>query len=124
MISLKDGSLTALNKLKSLRAGLVKAERPEKPEPPRAKSAAGLTAGAPLPRAPRTRATPSSLRPKLVLASASPRRLALLEQVDITPDALRPATIDESVTKGGLTLAGCWMGIGNFIMYRLVNFKI
>src|SRR5678815_6106396 len=100
MISLKDGSLTALNKLKSLRAGLVKAERPAKPEPPRAKSAAGLTAGAPLPRAPRTRATPSSLRPKLVLASASPRRLALLEQVGITPDALRPATIDESVTKG------------------------
>ena len=99
MISLKDGSLTALNKLKSLRAGLVKAERPAKPEPPRAKSATGLTAGA-LPRAPRTRATPSSLRPKLVLASASPRRLALLEQVGITPDALRPATIDESVTKG------------------------
>ena len=21
-------------------------------------------------------------------------------------------------------LAGCWMGVGNFIMYRLVNFKI
>src|SRR4026209_1194556 len=100
MISLKDGSLIALNKLKSLRAGLVKAERPEKPEPPRAKSAAGLTGGAALPRAPRTRATPSSLRPKLVLASASPRRLALLEQVGITPDALRPATIDESVPQG------------------------
>jgi septum formation protein len=40
------------------------------------------------------------LRPKLVLASASPRRLALLEQAGITPEALRPATIDESVTKG------------------------
>ncbi|MGI8725530.1 MAG: Maf family nucleotide pyrophosphatase, partial [Methyloceanibacter sp.] len=41
-----------------------------------------------------------SLRPKLVLASASPRRLALLEQVGIIPDALRPASVDESVTKG------------------------
>jgi tight adherence protein B len=30
----------------------------------------------------------------------------------------------ESLTKVCLTIAGCWMGIGNFIMYRLVNFKI
>jgi septum formation protein len=42
----------------------------------------------------------SGLRPKLVLASASPRRLALLEQVGITPDALRPTTIDETARKG------------------------
>jgi septum formation protein len=48
----------------------------------------------------RTRAAPSRFRPKLVLASASPRRLQLLEQAGITPDALRPASIDESVTKG------------------------
>lgn len=34
-------------------------------------------------------------RPKLVLASASPRRLALLEQVGLRPDALLPTTIDE-----------------------------
>jgi septum formation protein len=34
-------------------------------------------------------------RPKLVLASASPRRLALLEQVGLRPEALIPATIDE-----------------------------
>lgn len=32
----------------------------------------------------------------LVLASASPRRLALLEQVGIEPAALRPASIDET----------------------------
>jgi tight adherence protein B len=31
---------------------------------------------------------------------------------------------NESLTKIVLALAGCWMGIGNFIMYRLVNFKI
>jgi len=35
----------------------------------------------------------------LVLASASPRRLALLEQVGIEPTALRPASIDETPKK-------------------------
>jgi tight adherence protein B len=30
----------------------------------------------------------------------------------------------ESITKVALGLACCWMGVGNFIMYRLVNFKI
>lgn len=39
-------------------------------------------------------------RPKLVLASGSPRRLSLLSQVGITPDALRPASIDETPRKG------------------------
>jgi septum formation protein len=36
----------------------------------------------------------------LVLASASPRRLDLLAQAGIVPDAVRPAHIDESVLKG------------------------
>lgn len=40
------------------------------------------------------------VRPKLVLASASPRRLALLDQVGIVPDLLRPAEIDESQNRG------------------------
>lgn len=35
-------------------------------------------------------------RLKLVLASASPRRLALLEQIGVKPDALLPATLDET----------------------------
>jgi septum formation protein len=35
-----------------------------------------------------------------VLASASPRRMMLLAQVGIEPDALRPATIDETPRKG------------------------
>jgi septum formation protein len=38
----------------------------------------------------------SELRPRLVLASASPRRLMLLSQVGIEPDALRPASLDET----------------------------
>ena len=36
------------------------------------------------------------LRPRLVLASASPRRLMVLSQVGVEPDALRPASIDET----------------------------
>ncbi len=39
---------------------------------------------------------PQSVRPKLVLASASPRRLMLLRQAGIEPDALRPSSIDET----------------------------
>jgi len=30
----------------------------------------------------------------------------------------------EDLTKIALTMAGCWMLIGNFIMYRMVNFRI
>ena len=36
----------------------------------------------------------------LILASESPRRLALLAQAGITPEAVLPAAIDESVLKG------------------------
>jgi septum formation protein len=39
---------------------------------------------------------------KLVLASASPRRLALLEQIGIRPDAVRAAGLDEAPLKGEL----------------------
>lgn len=42
----------------------------------------------------------ASARPELVLASESPRRLALLAQAGITPDHVVPAAIDESVRKG------------------------
>jgi septum formation protein len=35
-------------------------------------------------------------RPRLVLASASPRRLELLQQIGIEPDALLPADLDET----------------------------
>jgi septum formation protein len=39
-------------------------------------------------------------RPKLVLASASPRRLALLEQAGCAPDALLPTDLDETPKRG------------------------
>jgi septum formation protein len=44
-------------------------------------------------------------RPTLVLASASPRRLRLLAQVGVEPDALRPAEIDESARRGEMPRA-------------------
>lgn len=37
--------------------------------------------------------------PRLILGSASPRRLELLAQIGIVPDALRPADIDETPRK-------------------------
>ena len=37
---------------------------------------------------------------RLVLASGSPRRLTLLGQIGITPDAIRPASIDETPRRG------------------------
>ncbi|MDP2620509.1 MAG: Maf family nucleotide pyrophosphatase [Hyphomicrobiales bacterium] len=50
----------------------------------------------------------TNARPRLVLASGSPRRLALLEQAGVVPDFLRPTAIDETPGKGEMprTLAG------------------
>jgi septum formation protein len=39
---------------------------------------------------------------KLVLASASPRRLDLLARIGVVPDTVLPADVDESVPKGEL----------------------
>jgi septum formation protein len=44
--------------------------------------------------------TGEGARPPLVLASGSPRRLTLLGQIGIEPDALRPASIDETPKRG------------------------
>ena len=41
-----------------------------------------------------------SWRIKLALASASPRRYALLQQIGVTPDAVLPADIDETPLRG------------------------
>ena len=42
------------------------------------------------------------MKNKLILASASPRRVQLLEQVGIKPDEILPADIDETPLKGEL----------------------
>jgi septum formation protein len=44
-------------------------------------------------------------RPKFVLASGSPRRLSLINQAGIEPDALRPVDLDETPKKGELPRA-------------------
>ncbi len=44
-------------------------------------------------------------RAKFVLASGSPRRLSLINQAGIEPDALRPADIDETPKRGELPRA-------------------
>ena len=41
-------------------------------------------------------------RPKIVLASGSPRRLSLLGQIGLEPDALMPAEVDETPERGEL----------------------
>ena len=43
--------------------------------------------------------------PKLVLASGSPRRVQLINQVGIEPDSLRPTDIDETPQRGELPRA-------------------
>ncbi len=47
----------------------------------------------------------SSVKPRLILASASPRRLALLAQIGVVPDAVRAADLDETPAKGELPRA-------------------
>jgi len=44
-------------------------------------------------------------RPKFVLASGSPRRLALINQAGIEPDSLKPADIDETPQRGEIPRA-------------------
>ena len=44
---------------------------------------------------------------RLILGSASPRRLALLAQIGVVPDEVRPADIDEAPRKGELPRPYC-----------------
>ena len=46
-------------------------------------------------------------RPRLVLGSASPRRLEVLAQLGIVPDDIRPPDVDESPQSGELPRAYC-----------------
>lgn len=45
------------------------------------------------------------MKPRLVLASASPRRLALLRQIGIEPDDIVPADVDEEPLRGEIPRA-------------------
>jgi septum formation protein len=72
----------------------------------------------------------ASNKPLLVLASASPRRLALLAQAGVIPDAVCPAEVDETALKGELPrvhaerlarakaerAAECWSGPAGVVL--------
>jgi tight adherence protein B len=68
------------------------------------------------------RALASEGRASAMILSSLPILMFLVIQV-ITPE-FYSSVWNEDLTKICLAAAGCWMLIGNFIMFRMVNFKI
>ena len=68
------------------------------------------------------RALAAEGRASAIILSSLPIAMFIIIQI-VAPD-FYAGVWNESMTKTALALAGCWMGIGNLIMYRLVNFKI
>ena len=68
------------------------------------------------------RALASEGRASALILSSLPIGMFLI--INVVSPKFYASVWDHDMTKIGLILAGCWMGIGNFIMYRLVNFKI
>jgi len=68
------------------------------------------------------RALAAEGRASALILSSLPIMMFLVIQV-VAPD-FYASVWDEDLTKQALLVAGTWMGIGNFIMYRLVNFRI
>jgi tight adherence protein B len=68
------------------------------------------------------RALAAEGRASALILSALPIGIFLVIQL-VTPE-FYASVWDEDITKKVLAMAGCWMGVGNFIMYRLVNFRI
>ena len=57
-----------------------------------------------------------------MILSSLPIMLFLIIQV-VAPEFYR-SVWHEDLTKICLAAAGAWMGLGNLIMYRMVNFKV
>ncbi|MFL5119111.1 MAG: type II secretion system F family protein [Microvirga sp.] len=68
------------------------------------------------------RALAAEGRASALILSSLPIAMFLIIQV-VAPD-FYASVWDETITKQALASAAGWMGVGNFIMYRLVNFKI
>jgi tight adherence protein B len=68
------------------------------------------------------RALAAEGRASALILSSLPIAMFLIIQV-VAPD-FYASVWDESITKQALAMAGAWMGVGNLIMYRLVNFRI
>ncbi len=68
------------------------------------------------------RALAAEGRASALILSSLPIGIFLMIQL-VSPD-FYAGVWKEDITKLTLMIAGTWMGIGNFIMYRLVNFRI
>jgi len=68
------------------------------------------------------RALAAEGRASAIILSSLPIAMFLIIQI-VAPD-FYASVWNEDITKKALAMAGGWMGIGNFVMYRLVNFKI
>ncbi|HEY6255853.1 MAG TPA: type II secretion system F family protein [Xanthobacteraceae bacterium] len=68
------------------------------------------------------RALAAEARASALILSSLPIVMFFVIQF-VTPE-FYASVWDEPLTKKALAVAGCWMGVGNFIMYRLVNFRV
>jgi tight adherence protein B len=68
------------------------------------------------------RALAAEGRASALILSSLPIAMFLIIQI-VAPN-FYGSVWQEDITKTALMLAGAWMGIGNFIMYRMVNFRI
>jgi tight adherence protein B len=68
------------------------------------------------------RALASEGRASAIILSSLPIAVFLMIQL-VAPD-FYAGVWNEDITKKTLAIAGAWMGLGNFIMYRMVNFRI
>jgi tight adherence protein B len=68
------------------------------------------------------RALAAEGRASAMILSSLPIAIFLMIQI-VAPDFYR-SVWHFDLTKIGLALAGCWMLVGNLIMFRMVNFKI
>src|SRR3954451_16484683 len=68
------------------------------------------------------RALAAEGRASALILSSLPIMIFLAIQI-VAPD-FYSGVWQEELTKQALAVAGTWMGIGNFIMYRMVNFRI
>ena len=68
------------------------------------------------------RALASEGRASALILSSLP--IGIFAAINLVSPDFYASVWDVDLTKKTLAIAGCWMGVGNFIMYRMVNFKI
>ena len=70
----------------------------------------------------KVRALAAEGRASAIILSSLP--IAMFGIINLVSPEFYSSVWHESITKVALGLACCWMAVGNFIMYRLVNFRI